>query len=130
MDNKRQAKYARQLQKEMSEIFLREGKNMFGNGFISVTTVRVTPDLGLARFYLSFLNEKDPQKAVNLVRQYTKELRTLLAARIKSIVRKIPDIEFFYDDTLDVAERIDKLLDDIATKPKSQHEIDPDEYKD
>jgi ribosome-binding factor A len=120
MENKRQAKFARQIQKDLSEIFLREGKNLTGKEFIGVSSVKVTPDLGYVKVYLTFMNEKDPQKALALVKQYNKEIRTLLAARIKNEVRKIPELEFFYDDTLDMIERIDKLFEEIKTKDEKK----------
>src|SRR5258708_3368222 len=101
METKRQAKFARQIQKDLGDIFIREGQSLTGLKFISVSRVMVSPDLGYVKAYLTFLNEKDPQKAITLVKQYGKEIRTLLAARIKNTVRKIPELEFFYDDTLD-----------------------------
>jgi ribosome-binding factor A len=128
MESKRQAKFARQVQKDMSEILLREGSNLLGMRFVSVTTVRVSPDLGYVKFYLTFMNEKNPDKALNLVRQYTKELRTMLAARIRNSVKKIPEIEFFYDDTMDFVEKMDKLFDDIHSHPTSEKDTSGD-YK-
>jgi ribosome-binding factor A len=116
MENKRQAKFARQMQKDLSEIFQREGKNLTGREFIGVSGVKVTPDFGYVKVYLTFLNEQDPQKALNMVKQHNKEIRTLLASRIKNEVRKIPELEFFYDDTLDMIERIDRLFDEIKNK--------------
>ncbi len=113
MESKRQAKFSRQIQKDLSEIFLREGKSLFGNSFISVSQVRVSPDLSYVKAYLSFLNEKNPQHLLALVKSFTKELRTMLAQRLKNEVRKIPELEFYYDDTMDYVEKIDKLFDKI-----------------
>jgi ribosome-binding factor A len=120
MENKRQAKFARLIQKDLSEIFLREGKNLTGKDFIGVSNVAVTPDLGYVKVYLTFLNEKEPQKALALVKQYNKEIRTLLAARIRNQVRKIPELEFYYDDTLDVMEHIDKLFEEIKARDEER----------
>ncbi|MDQ3072563.1 MAG: 30S ribosome-binding factor RbfA [Bacteroidota bacterium] len=120
MESKRQAKFARQVQKDMGEIFQREGQQLFGNPFISVSQVRVTPDLGYVKIYLTFLNEKNPETLLNLIKQYNKELRTKLAQRIRNTVRKIPEIEFFYDDTMDFVERIDKLFDKIHKDDKDK----------
>lgn len=119
MESKRQVKFARQIQKEMADIFMREGKRMFEIPFITVSAVRVSPDLGYVKVYLTFLNEKNPEKVVNLIRQYTKELRMMLGARIRNIVKKIPEVEFYYDDSMDFAEKMDKLFDEINSKPKS-----------
>jgi len=126
----RQAKLNRLLQKELSEVFLREGKQLFDNSFISVTQVKVAPDLGFAKVYISFLNEKDKTKALNLVKLHTKDLRSILAMRIKSIVRKIPELDFYYDDTLDVAEQIEGLIKEIKAKPTSTKPLDLSEYGD
>jgi ribosome-binding factor A len=129
MESKRQAKFAREIQKDLGEIFLREGQKLLGMQFISVTTVRVTPDLGYVKVYLTFLNEKDPNKALSLVRQYNKEIRTLLAARIRNIVRKIPELEFFYDDTMDFVERMDKVFEKLHTPPAPETDELSDEYE-
>jgi ribosome-binding factor A len=120
MESKRQAKFARQIQKDLSEIFLREGQSLTGIKFISVTNVRATPDLGYVKVYLTFLNEKNPTHALNLVKQYNKEIRMILAAKIKNTVRKIPEIEFFYDDTMDFVEHMDKLFEGLHTPPEDK----------
>ena len=123
MESKRQAKFGRQVQKDLSEIFLREGKTLFGAQFISVSQVRVTPDLGYVKVYLTFLNEKDPERLLNLIKLHNKELRTMLAARIRNEVRKIPELEFFYDDTMEYVEKMDKLFAELKakeSKPESE----------
>ena len=124
MESKRQQKFARQIQKDLSEIFLREGQRLLGKQFIGVTTVRVSPDLGYVKVYLTFLNEKDPNKALSLVKQYNKEIRTLLAARIRHSIHKIPELEFFYDDTMDFVERMDKVFEKLHTPPSTESEKD------
>lgn len=113
MDSKRQAKFSRLIQKELGDIFLREGQAVFGNQFISVSQVRVTPDLGYVKIYLSFLNEKEPEKLLKLIKLHTKDLRMKLGQRIRNQVRKIPELEFFYDDTMDYVEKMDKLFEEI-----------------
>ena len=111
MESKRQSKFARQIQKDLSDIFLREGQSLIGIKFISVSQVRVSPDLGYVKVYLTFFNEKDPQKALNLVKQYNKDIRRILGSKIKNTVRKIPELEFFYDDTMDFVEHMDKVFE-------------------
>jgi ribosome-binding factor A len=129
MEGKRQAKFSRLLQKEMGDIFLKEGSRMFGNLFISVSAVRVTPDLGYAKFYLTFLNEKNPQKLINLIKMHNKELRIMLSSRIGKVVRKIPELEFFYDDTMDYVEKMDKIFDEIRPKDDSEGRFNEEDYK-
>ena len=113
METKRQAKFSRQIQKDLSDIFLREGQSLIGIKFISVTQVRVSPDLGYVKVYLTFLNEKDPQKALNLVKLYNKDIRRILGSKIKNTVRKIPELEFYYDDTMDFVEHMDKVFEGL-----------------
>jgi ribosome-binding factor A len=122
MESKRQAKYSRLLQKDLSEIFLREGKHLFGKPFIGVSAVRVTPDLSYVKVYLTFLNEKEPQKLLALIRSHNRELRNMLAERIRHTVRKVPEIEFFYDDTMDYVEKMDKIFAELHTPPAPKKE--------
>jgi len=113
METKRQAKFSRLIQKDLSDIFLREGQSLIVIKFISVTQVRVSPDLGYVKVYLTFLNEKDPQKALNLVKLYNKDIRRILGSKIKDTVRKIPELEFYYDDTMDFVEHMDKVFEGL-----------------
>lgn len=113
MTNRRLEKISRMLQKEMGLVFLNEGKKFFGNVMISVTQVIVSPDLGYAKFYLNYLNSPDNQKVTDLVNFYEKELRLALGHRIRNQVRKIPEIAFFYDNSLDYYEKIDEIIKKI-----------------
>ena len=109
MESKRQAKIARLLQKELSEIFRRQTAAM-GNVLVSVSTLRVSPDLSVAKAYLSiFPPEKSKEILENIKRQH-KTVRYELAAAVKETLRKCPDLQFYLDDSLDYAENIDRLL--------------------
>ena len=110
MDSTRQLKVSRLIQKELGEIFLKEVKTVFGNAMITVTQVRVSPDLSIARVYVSLFNAPDTKKLLKEIQANTKDIRTQLAIRIKKQVRIIPDLVFFLDDSLDYALRIDELL--------------------
>lgn len=110
MEGKRQAKIARMLQKELSEIFRRQTAAM-GGVLVSVSTVRVSPDLGVAKAYLSiFPPEKAPEIMENIQRQ-NKTVRYDLAQAVKSVLRKTPELQFYLDDSLDYIDNIDRLLD-------------------
>ncbi|MEX0968482.1 MAG: 30S ribosome-binding factor RbfA [Bacteroidia bacterium] len=124
MESRRQEKLSRLLQKELGQIFLTQGQSMFGTTFISVSKVRISADLGYARVYLSFLNVKEPMQLLGEVKMRNKEIRTKLAAIIKNQVRKIPELEFFYDDTMDYVEKIDKLFEEIKKKDNPSGEED------
>ena len=110
MDSIRQQKAARLIQKELAEIFLLERKNMFGNAMITVTIVRLSPDMSIAKVYLSLFGAKDKDSLFQDIQIYTPELRKLLGLRIGKQVRIIPELKFFIDDSLDYMEKIDKAL--------------------
>lgn len=110
MDSQRQLKVSRLIQKELGEIFQRETKVFFGNALITVTQVRVSPDLGIAKVYVSLFNTPSAQELLALIKVHTKDIRTKLSDRIKKQVRIIPNLAFYLDDSLDYALRIDELL--------------------
>lgn len=110
MDTTRQLKVARLVQKEIADIFLREGKMYFGNAFITVTATRISPDLSFAKIYLSLFGTKDRDALLALIKSHQNEIRKHLGQRIKKQVRIIPEINFYLDDTMDYAERINELL--------------------
>ncbi|MCM1153453.1 MAG: 30S ribosome-binding factor RbfA [Muribaculum sp.] len=110
MENKRLSKISRLIQKELSEIFRRQTSKL-GGVLVSVSAVRVTPDLSLARVYLSiFPSEKAPEILANIKAQ-AKSVRYELAHSVKETLRKCPDLEFYLDDSLDYIENIDRLLE-------------------
>lgn len=117
MESKRQQKFSRLIQKELGEIFQRDAKSMFSGSFVTVTTVRVSPDLGAAKVYLSFLLEKDKEAAIEKIRAQTKPIRKMLGEKIRKQVRVIPELQFFLDDTIDYANRIDDILSKIHIPP-------------
>ncbi len=109
MDSRRQQKISQVILMDLADIFQKEAKNMFGGAFITVTVVRVTPDLSLARVFLSILN---PEKKIilDLIKKQNKEIRKILAERVKQQLRKVPELIYQIDDSLDYYEKIDKLL--------------------
>jgi ribosome-binding factor A len=110
MESVRQSKVNRLLQKELAEIFRSESKSMFEGAFISVTQVRVTSDLGLAKVYLSIMLPKDKEKALEQVKSQQFAIRKLLISKIRNQFKAMPELAFYIDDSLDYAERIDQLL--------------------
>lgn len=112
MESTRQNKAARLIQKNMSEIIQLENRGMFGNVMLTVTRVRVAPDLSTAKIYLSVfapgkLDKNEVMKNINL---HTKEFRRDLGNRVKNQLRIIPELGFFLDDSLDYIENIENLL--------------------
>lgn len=109
MEGKRQAKIARLIQKELSEIFRRQTAAL-GNTLVSVSTVRVSPDLSIAKVYLSIFPPAKSQEILENIKRQTKTCRYELAQAVKDTLRKCPDLAFYLDDSLDYAENIDRLL--------------------
>lgn len=125
MDSKRQQKFARLIQKELAEIFQRECSHLFGGAYISVSAVRVSPDLGVAKAYLSLLLNPNGRDLLNEIKVQTKTIRHELAKRIKNQVRVIPEIIFYLDDTAEYAAKMDKIISDLdIPAPQPQEEED------
>lgn len=122
MESKRQQKFARVIQKELGDIFQREAGTLLPGILVTITKVRVTSDLSLARTYISFFNSKDQQQSLNSIRAQTREIRYKLGTRIKDQVRAIPALEFYVDDTNEYSERIDYLFDQINGQPGNEKE--------
>ncbi|MBS1531528.1 MAG: 30S ribosome-binding factor RbfA [Bacteroidetes bacterium] len=118
MESKRQQKFAGVIQEDLAAIFQRDLANLLPNTLVTITKVRVTPDLALARIFLSFFNSNNKQLALNTIKSHASEIRYKLGARIKNQVRIIPQLEFFVDDTGDYVERMDKLFDKISREER------------
>ena len=118
MESKRQQKFAGVIQQDLAAIFQREGINLLPNTLITITKVRVTPDLAIARVFLSFFNISDSQLALNTIKAHASEIRYKLGARIKDQARIIPQLEFFVDDTSEYVERMDKIFDKISREER------------
>jgi len=118
MESKRQQKFAGVIQEDLAAIFQREGVNYLPNTLITITKVRVTPDLAIARVFLSFFNNNNAQLALQTVKSHGNEIRYKLGARIKDQVRVIPQLEFFIDDTSEYVERMDKIFDKISKEDR------------
>lgn len=110
MDSIRQQKISRLVLKELADIFLRDGKRFFGSALITVTIVRVSPDLSIAKAYLSLFGAKDKDALLRDIHIHTPELKILLHKRLSKQLRVMPDLKFFLDDSLDYIERIDNAL--------------------
>jgi ribosome-binding factor A len=109
MESLRQQKVNKLLAKELAEIFRSESRALFGGGFITVTGVRVSPDLGTAKVYLSIMN-KDKQVIFKLVENHANVIRKKLGMIVGKQLRIVPELMFFIDDSLDYALKIDALL--------------------
>ena len=109
METTRQNKISRLLQKELSEIFLLQTKAMPGI-LISVSAVRISPDMSIARGYLSVFPSEKAEEMVKNINENMKSIRFELGTRVRHQLRIIPELKFFVDDSLDYIEKIDSLL--------------------
>jgi ribosome-binding factor A len=112
-EGKRQKQVAIEIAKELNEIFLKLGLTMLQGGMISLSSVKITPDLYEARIYLSFFQVKDAAIALEKFKSRSSEIRGELGKRMRHQLRIIPQLSFYLDDTLDYVFKIEKLLDDI-----------------
>ena len=109
METTRQNKISRLLQKELSEIFLLQTKAMHGP-LVSVSTVRISPDMSIARVYLSIFPSEKAEEMVKNINENMRSIRYELGTRVRHQLRIIPELKFFVDDSLDYIEKIDSLL--------------------
>jgi ribosome-binding factor A len=109
MESTRQAKIARLLQKELSEIFRTQTAKTHGV-IVSVSSVRVSPDLSIARAYLSVFPSDKGESILANINESSRTIRYELAQRVRYQLRKTPELSFYLDDSLDYIEKIDSLL--------------------
>ena len=116
IEGKRQKQVAAVLEKDLNEIFQRLGLTMMDGGMISISSVKITPDLFDARIYLSFFKVKDPVAVLNTIQERGWEIKKELTARVRHQLRSMPQLNFFIDDTLDYVDKMDQLFKDIKTQ--------------
>ncbi len=117
----RQQKYGRLIQKELSDIFLKDKRGFLGNVFITIAEVKLSPDLSVAKVYLSMTLAKDKNAVLQNIQHHKSEIRKALGDRIRNQARIIPDLIFFIDEVEDNAQRIENLINSLNI-PKGQSE--------
>ena len=120
MQSQRQIKYGKQLQKDLAEIFQKDPNYFFGSSLGTITNVSVSPDLGLARVYLSIFPISQAESVFQHLNEIKSEVRLKLGKKIGNRVRIVPEIAFFHDDTEEKASKIDKLIDDLNIPPEKE----------
>lgn len=106
----RQNKVARLIQKDLSDMLQKTARDWFPGTLISVTSVRVSPDFGLAKVYISVFPTPRGEEILGRLNKANKEIRYQLGQRVKHQMRKVPEIAMYIDDSLDYIENIDSLL--------------------
>lgn len=117
-EGKRQKQVAAVLQEELNEIFRRLGLNMIDGGMVSISSVKVTPDLLEARIYLSLFQIEQPELTMKKIEEKSWEIKKHLADKVKHQLRRIPVLQFYLDDTLDHVFKMEELFKQIKNEEK------------
>lgn len=130
MESKRQQKMASLLQQELAAVLQRDLPHLFNGGLApGISTVRVTPDLGQARVYLSLLLSTDADARLAAVQDNVKEIRHALAKRIRKTARVVPELIFFHDDSAAYAAHMDQVLSTLHIPAESKEEDEAEKPK-
>lgn len=118
-EGKRQKQVSGLIQEEINFIFQRLGLSMINGGMVSISSVKITPDLLEARIYLSVFNA-DKKQVLKKIEDNAWEIKRELAAKVKNQLRRIPELKFFLDDTLDHVFKMEELFKQIKTDEKKE----------
>lgn len=113
MTNVRQQKVASLLQQALSEVFRQDWQHPAGPALLTISEVRMSPDLSIARIYLSLFKVSDPAAYLDQIKEHQSEIRMLLGRRIRNRVRRIPELQFVLDKTLDHVFHLEELFKQI-----------------
>ncbi len=113
MESKRQMQTAEVLKRHFGVVLQNEGSYIYGDAFVTVTQVKVTPDISEAKIYLSVYNVNDKEAVITRIRQNTSLLKRNLVHRIRKHVRRIPSLSFYNDDTLDEMYNLNRVFDNL-----------------
>lgn len=124
-ETKRQKQVAGEIQGVLNQVFQHLGLTMMDGGMVSISSVKMTPDLLEARVYISLFKVPDPKAAMKKLAERSWEIKRELAAAIKHQVRRIPELQFYLDDTLDYVFKMEELFDKIK-KDESPRDTPPE----
>lgn len=128
MESKRQQKVGRQIQKDLGDIFQKEASHLLEGSLVTVTGVKVSPDLSIARAYVSILPDGKKDTVLEALKENSKFLRQKLGTRVRHQLRIVPDLHLYLDDTLEYVEKMDKLFSGIVIPPPGEDGTEGD-YK-
>ncbi len=114
MDSKRQLQVAELVKRNFSMVLQQEGNYIYDDALVTVTNVKVSPDLSLAKIYLSVYNTDNKQAVLLKLEDQHHRLKQVFSQRIKKHIRRIPEFALYIDETLDEMYRIDALFDRLA----------------
>lgn len=121
-EGKRQKQIGGLIQEEINNIFQRLGLNFIDGGMVSISSVKITPDLLEARIYLSIFNAPDNKAALKKIEERAWEIKKELSARVKHQLRRMPELKFFLDDTLDHVFKMEELFKQIKQEDDASKE--------
>ncbi len=110
MESTRLKKIERLIQKELGDYFQKQMRSVYNGNMVSVTQIRVSADLSYAKVYVSIFPTEKSDETFEVIEENAKAIRGELAQRLRYQLRKTPELQFFIDDSLDYADRIDELL--------------------
>ena|ERR1700733_1293079 len=119
-EGKRQRQVAGVIQEELNDIFRRLGLNMMSGGMVSISSVKITPDLLEARIYLSLFKIENEAAAMKKIEDRAWEIKKELTARVKNQLRRMPILQFYQDDTLDHVFKMEELFKQISEAPRPE----------
>lgn len=122
-EGKRQKQVAAVIQQEMNDIFMRLGLNMIDGGMVSISSIKVTPDLLEARIYLSLFKVADTNATMKKIQAQAWEIKKELSERVKHQLRRIPVLHFYLDDTLDYVFKMEDVFKQINSGDNSEEKV-------
>lgn len=122
MESQRQRKFARLIQKELGEIFQRDRIGIGSNHFFTIMEVKMSPDLSVAKIFVSFMLDGDKEGTYELLNEKKNEIRNQLGRRIGGQVRRIPELIFYLDEVEENAARLEDILNKLDIPPESNEE--------
>src|SRR5437016_7956115 len=117
-EGKRQKQVGGLIQEELNNIFQRMGLNMIDGGMVSISSVKITPDLLEARVYVSFFQVPDAKAALTKIQDRAGEIKKELGNRVRQQLRRIPEIKYFMDETLEHVFKMEELFKKISEEKK------------
>jgi ribosome-binding factor A len=123
-EGKRQKQIGGLIQEEMNTVFQRMSLSIINGAMVSISSVKVTPDLLEARIYLSIFNAKEPKEVMKVIHEKQWDIKKEVAARLKHQLRRIPEIKYFMDDTLDHVFKMEELFKQIKKDDNGQQTTD------
>jgi len=113
MESRRQLQVAKLIQQALSDVFQIDGRSIYGKAFVTISGIKVTSDLFIARAYLSIYNVEDKDEILENIQSNIPYLRKKVGSKIRNKIRQIPELEFYMDDTLDEVFKIDDIFKEL-----------------